>query len=252
MSRLARLVVAVTGAVIVASAAGLSAVPAAGADSRTSGATAGATATATRGCDPAPNGEIAVFIVVDFGESAPGDTPEPACVVVPDGATGTDVLEERARLLGTPPPRYNASGLLCAIDGRPDSGCGARDGDRYLYWSYWQGTREGWDYADIGPSSLTVSATRAEGWHFVRGAALPGDPPPRVEPFASPARRLGSDPDGADDAIGDGEAGRGDRRSSAEGGLSGLVTGAVVVLALVAGGMWMARRRAASATGGAP
>ncbi|MEO3751005.1 SCO2322 family protein [Streptomyces sp. B6B3] len=66
-----------------------------------------------------------VALVIDFGERADapdGDhPPEPRteCARVPDGATAAEALAEVAE-----PLRYNADGLLCAIAGYPEQGCG--------------------------------------------------------------------------------------------------------------------------------
>jgi hypothetical protein len=57
-----------------------------------------------------------VGITVDFG--AQGGVAS-YCVRVATSATGDEALAQRARELSRPAPRYNSSGLLCAIDGRP-------------------------------------------------------------------------------------------------------------------------------------
>jgi hypothetical protein len=68
-----------------------------------------------------------VALVIDHGTPAHAPDgerpPEPptrtACAEVPDGATAAEALAEVAE-----PLRYNADGLLCAIDGYPAGGCG--------------------------------------------------------------------------------------------------------------------------------
>ena len=50
------------------------------------------------------------------------------CVPADSSSSGADVLAARAQMLGTPSPTYNASGLLCSIDGYPSSGCGDQTG----------------------------------------------------------------------------------------------------------------------------
>lgn len=57
-----------------------------------------------------------VAITVDFGESGGVAS---HCVRTATSATGDEALAQRARDLNRPSPRYNSSGLLCAIDGKP-------------------------------------------------------------------------------------------------------------------------------------
>lgn len=124
-------------------------------------------------------GQIRMSVVVDFGDLPNPPPMSAACVSAEEGSTGAAVLAARAKQLGTPAPRFNTSGLLCAIDGMPATGCGERTSDGYRYWSYWQGTASGWSYANVGPAERRVRPTQTEGWHFVEGAGLPSDPPPR-------------------------------------------------------------------------
>jgi len=134
-----------------------------------------ATTTATEVCAFAPT---SVAVVVDFGDARGMST-----VCVPAGSTdsGAAVLGARAQQLGTPAPRFDQStGLLCAIDGYPSSGCGEQNGSRYAYWSYWHGTSSGWTYSNLGPASSRVKSTVTEGWRFQpQGAGNPSDPAPR-------------------------------------------------------------------------
>ena len=98
-------------------------------------------------------GTITVALVVDRGSLGGGVRVD--CVDVPKGARGTDVLAARAATLGVDAPRYDNSGLLCAIDGVPAApACGAPTGSGgYAYWSYWLGSPSGWTYAPMGPAS---------------------------------------------------------------------------------------------------
>ena len=68
-------------------------------------------------CAPVPpaDGLKRVAVVVDFGEGSVSHY----CVQLATNGTGSDVLVQRAKELGKPAPRYNSSGLLCAIDGKP-------------------------------------------------------------------------------------------------------------------------------------
>jgi hypothetical protein len=122
-------------------------------------------------------GMVHVAIVVD-----PGTGSTVSAVCVPAGArdNGATLLATRAARLGTPPPRYNAAGLLCAIDGFPQSGCGERTSAHYAYWSYFHSQGGTWEYSSSGPASRRVDPGTVEGWRWQpNGTGLPTDPPPR-------------------------------------------------------------------------
>ena len=124
-------------------------------------------------------GEVRVSVVVDFGD-LPNPPPITAtCVSAGEGDSGADALAARARQLGRPAPRYNASGLLCGIDGLPSTGCGERTSSGYRYWSYFRGSAGGWEYSSVGPTGSRVKTTQSEGWRFTDGTGRPGDPSPR-------------------------------------------------------------------------
>ena len=126
-------------------------------------------------CAAAPADVVVVAVVIDFGDGV-----SVACVPVRDSSTGADVLAARARQLGTPPPRYESSGLLCGIDGRPATGCGTHTDTRYAYWAYFHGGGS-WAYASSGPGSWRVRSGSVEGWRFEPdGSGTPSDPPPRA------------------------------------------------------------------------
>jgi hypothetical protein len=131
------------------------------------------------------DGTLRVPIVVDVGALGGASGAESTCVTVAAGATGADVLRERARVLGRPAPRWAQSGLLCAIDGVPVTGCGERVDGSYRYWAYYLGGGGSWSWASIGPAFRKASPDRLEGWHFVAGTGGPSDPPPRAS--ADPA-----------------------------------------------------------------
>lgn len=119
---------------------------------------------------------IVVPVVVDTGGS---DSAQVSCISVAAGSNGAQVLAVRAKMLGVPPPRYAVSGLLCAIDGYPATGCGQQNGSHYAYWAYFHGGSS-WTYASVGPASWPVSVGDVEGWRFEPdGSATPSDPPPR-------------------------------------------------------------------------
>jgi hypothetical protein len=129
--------------------------------------------------------QIVVPVVADFG--GVNGRVLVTCVVVESGDSGTQVLQAQAALLRYPSPRYaeSGSGLLCAIDGYPTSGCGNQSGAHYAYWAYWHGGKR-WQYASQGPGEWKVSKSDVEGWRFEpTGSATPADPPPRAASSAA-------------------------------------------------------------------
>jgi hypothetical protein len=126
---------------------------------------------------------IVVPVVVDTGGTS--DSAEVACVPVRVGSNGAQVLAARAKMLHVPAPRYAESGLLCAIDGSPATGCGVENDGHYAYWAYYHGGSS-WTYASVGPASSKVFSGDVEGWRFQpEGSATPADPPPRAPSEAS-------------------------------------------------------------------
>jgi len=121
-------------------------------------------------CPSAGAGEVRVAVVVDatgLGSTAPTVT----CVVVAQGATGVTALYARAARLGTTPPRFDTSGLVCAIDGAPVApACGEVGPNGYQYWSYWIGGSS-WTFAPVGPASRSMQDGTVEGWRFLPGGA---------------------------------------------------------------------------------
>jgi hypothetical protein len=126
-------------------------------------------------------GQVRIAVVVDFGTEPGAPAPGSVCVPVEDRSNGAAVLQARARQLGTPAPRFDGSGFLCAIDGWPESGCGERTADGYRYWSYWQGTTDGWRYSQVGPTATRAKEPVVEGWRFLdgKGTGTDTDDPPR-------------------------------------------------------------------------
>lgn len=128
-------------------------------------------------------GATRVAVVIDNGGSV-----DARCIEVNANLNGAQFLAARAQILGTPAPTYNASGLLCSIDGYPNTGCGDRSGGSYAYWSYWDGRTGSWVYSSVGPASRRMTGSSVEGWRFQRsGAGKPTDPPPR---FAADRNRI--------------------------------------------------------------
>jgi len=127
-------------------------------------------------------GKVTVALVVDPG------TPGAArvdCVTLPAGSKGTDALAARAAQQGLPAPRYENSGLLCAIDGAPAApACGTSTGaGGYAYWSYWTARSESsWTYASQGPATRTLHDGDLEGWHFIIGTGTGNDFQPSIPP----------------------------------------------------------------------
>lgn len=133
---------------------------------------------------------IRVAIVVDDGNVSP----RVDCVVVAakvrNGelqATGAAVLAARANQLGLPAPRWDSnSGLLCAIDGAPATGCAEQSsGGNYVYWSYWAGESGQWVYSTLGPAYRSVKDGSIEGWRFGNGGGTGQDRAPRTSPSAA-------------------------------------------------------------------
>jgi len=125
---------------------------------------------------------VHVAVVVDTGSGS-----SVSAVCVPAGASdnGAVLLATRASMLGTPPPRYATSGLLCGIDGFPATGCGEPHNGHYSYWSYWHGSGGAWTYANIGPATSRVDPGVVEGWRWQPDGSGRSDPPPRVAPVAT-------------------------------------------------------------------
>ncbi|HYL53743.1 MAG TPA: hypothetical protein VEZ15_17345 [Acidimicrobiia bacterium] len=133
---------------------------------------------------PCAAGQTHVTIIVDHGDSS---APSAVCVAAGSTDNGATVLSTRASMLGLPQPRFDASGLLCAIDGVPAQGCGEHAGTHYSYWAYFHGVNGSWSYANIGPAGERVSSGVVEGWRWEPdGSGLPTDPPPRAPASTAP------------------------------------------------------------------
>ena len=131
---------------------------------------------------PVPTGSLRVVIVVDPGSGGAAST---RCMVVAEGTTGAQLLAQRARELGRAQPRYANSGLLCAIDAFPATGCGEAEGDGFSYWAHFSGTSGSWIYSSFNPFSRRLRDGDIEGWHFAVKASGTSAPPPRVAPSRS-------------------------------------------------------------------
>lgn len=133
--------------------------------------------------DPVLSGSVRVVMVVDPGETSNG--PSSVCLVVPSGTTGSQLLARRAAELGMSSPRYAGSGLLCAIDGFPATGCGDRTSGGFAYWAYFNGTSGAWNYGNYNPFIRRMADGDIEGWRYVSGTGGAQDPPPRIAPSRS-------------------------------------------------------------------
>lgn len=141
---------------------------------------------------PCAQGDVRIAVVVDFGDNASVSV---TCVPAGSRDNGAQVLGARAELLGTSGLRFNSSGLLCAIDNVPATGCGDRSSAHYAYWSYWHGVNGSWSYSNFGPAAWRVQADVVEGWRFQSaGAGNPSDPPPRASAAVPSSCRASSTP----------------------------------------------------------
>jgi hypothetical protein len=122
---------------------------------------------------------VRVGVVIDFGvlvdeQHAPASVGS-SCTAVDDGANGFQILDASHHTY-----TVNGSGLLCAIDGFPNTGeCGTRTATGYRYWAYFHGSSGGWTYSGQGPGDFQAHASEVEGWRFVEGKGNPTDPAPR-------------------------------------------------------------------------
>jgi hypothetical protein len=146
-------------------------------------AVAGVVPSAVPGACASAEGQVQVTLVVDFGTvdavaGRPANTSD--CLAIGSDGNGVTLLAQR---FGTSGVRINGSGLICAIDGYPATGCGDHQPNgSYRYWSYWKGGSE-WIYSPVGPAYRRFSGSedsRVDGWRFVEGAANPNDPQPKA------------------------------------------------------------------------
>ena len=125
-------------------------------------------------------GEVSVAFVLDFGGHP--DREVTGCVTVPGSDNGYQALAAFTAQHGLAAPTYNATGLLCSINGDPVSGCGQGVPGGYIYWSYFTGSANHWIYASVG-ASQSVAKYDMQGWRFQDpGTGEPNDPPPHTAP----------------------------------------------------------------------
>lgn len=158
---------------------------------------------------------VCVAVTVDYRNlaGAPG-SPSTFCAKVPNRSTGFEILVARARALGRPQPR-SEGGLICAIDGLPERGCGESVDGGYRYWAYFHRMADGpWQYSNRGAGDYRViddpnrtdDNSPGEGWVWVDGGAEGAVKPAQVpyertcppsakpSPTRSPAVRPSSPP----------------------------------------------------------
>ena len=114
-------------------------------------------------------GTIHVGLVIDYGtvdSAGSSRSTSRQCVALPD--SGKSRSGANALMAGNHALRWSSSGLLCAIDGYPATGCGESSATGYRYWSYWHGG-DSWSYSSVGPDSFTPKDGAVEGWHFIDG-----------------------------------------------------------------------------------
>ena len=74
---------------------------------------------------------------------------------------------------------------ICRLDGEgcnyPQQSCFCgTEGDSYRYWSYWQLSDGGWQYANLGATNTQVQPGEVQGWLWGEGANNTVAPPPLV------------------------------------------------------------------------
>lgn len=180
---------------------------------------------------PAQDGNR-VGVVVDFGEET-----TTACVAFEEPEiSGYEALVRSGLALevnqqagGTAVCRIEATG--CAAD---DCFCACR-GQDCVYWSYWHQVDGAWQYAVIGASQSRVGNGDVDGWVWGPGSVTEAPPPPdvRFDDICGAA--------GAKAAT----APAGTAVVEAAGVPAAWAYGGFVVLLLLLGGLlWLARRRA--------
>lgn len=116
-----------------------------------------------------------VTVVVDFASLGGGV--QTGCAAG-DPASGVAALQNA----GHEPMRAGSQAgyFVCRIDGKPASDPCHRGSPADAYWSYWTGQPGGsWTYSDTGPADRDPAPGSVEGWAFGAGKP-PSSPPPRA------------------------------------------------------------------------
>lgn len=105
------------------------------------------------------------------------------CVAFEDeDISGLELLERSG--LTTQIRAEGMGSLVCSIN---ETGCPANDcfcqckgGGECVYWSYWQESAEGWQYARLGAGSYRVTAGEMDGWSWGPGSLTDAIAPPEI------------------------------------------------------------------------
>jgi hypothetical protein len=162
-----------------------------------------------------------VGLVVDTGQAV-----RSTCVTFRAGMTGQQLLQKAGHTLA-----FDKSGLICQIDGFP-ARCRT---DTKHYWSYYlrppKAAATAWTYSGKAADVEKVRAGETEGWAYVNGA----DRTPRARTYASLVQAAHATP----------ASGKANDVSTV--GSIGvpwtLIIGIVVLVLVIAAGLWRVRAR---------
>lgn len=118
-----------------------------------------------------------VALVVDYGNGSV----QTSCIdFSEESLTGYELLERSNLPLTIGVDTVGTT--VCAIDG---VGCPANDcfcqcsgGSDCVFWSYWHGTADSWQFSTLGASNYVVHDGDVEGWRWGNGSIQTADPPP--------------------------------------------------------------------------
>jgi hypothetical protein len=169
---------------------------------------------------PPPAKSSCVGLVVDTGHAV-----RSTCVPFKAGMTGQQLLQKAGHSLAF------GDGFVCQIDGFP-ARCHS---DKTHYWSYYlrapNAAANKWTYSAKGANVEKVRAGETEGWAYVDGK----DRTPKAPAYATLVQAARSTPASAksNDASADGSSGV----------PWALIIGIVVLVAVIAAGLWQVRVR---------
>ena len=107
-----------------------------------------------------------------------------ACVAFDEAQiTGLQLLQRSGLDLSV--DAGNGNGAVCRINGEgcsvPQQSCFCQcEGANCSYWSYWQASTSGWQYANLGASSFAVKPGQVEGWVWGAGTVENARQPPTL------------------------------------------------------------------------
>ncbi|MEM7118818.1 MAG: hypothetical protein AAF614_40750 [Chloroflexota bacterium] len=118
-----------------------------------------------------------VALVVDYGD---GNVQTSCLNFSEESLTGYEVLQ-RSNL----PLTVGVGGAgtsICAIGGvgcpASDCFCQCTGGADCIFWSYWHGQADSWEFSGLGANNYTVYDGAVEGWRWGQGSTQNADPPP--------------------------------------------------------------------------